>query len=283
MSTPSFIKRFLSLGKGEDESEDGMTESRGEAVTAVGEMQASASGEAAIRPSITEILFRRRGLEAEDEEAQSTALVPDSTAERQLSKREETAQKLTEGLDNMSSLLKGINEKLDAGNERGRALADSIEDLPEVLRSIPETNRAQIEFLGTISRQLDVQSARASEMMDHFQALPTIQREQTEKLGMIAERLEQTSATQREHLEGSQQAQQANFQVFQNTQNKSLNLFHKAQQQSLTMLKGAQARQARQLEQLVVNTQKSMNRVMIACAVVVGVVIAGAAAVFFLT
>ncbi len=277
MSTPSFIKRFLSLGKGEEMSEDSV-----DTMTGTGEVQTAVGGEAAIRPSITEILFRRRGLEVEEEEAESTALVPDSTAERQLSRREETAQKLTEGLDNMSSLLKGINEKLDSGNERGRALVDSIEDLPEVLRSIPETNRAQIEFLGTISRQLDLQSVRTSEMMDQFQSIPTLQREQTEKLGDIAERLEENSEAQRSHLEGAREAQQANLQVFQNAQNKSLNLFHKAQQQSLSMLKGAQAKQARQLEQLVVNTQKSMNRVMIACVAVVGVVIAGAAAVFFL-
>jgi hypothetical protein len=283
MSTPSFIKRFLSMGKGEDESDDGGAQLRTDTIAATGEAHSPAAGETAIRPSITEILFRRRGAEGEDEEAGSTALVPDTTAERQLSRREETAQKLTEGLDSMSSLLKGINEKLSAGNERSRALVDSIEDLPEVLRSIPETNRAQIEFLGTISRQLDVQSVRTSEMMDQFQAIPRLQREQTEKLGEIAERLSDTSAAQRQHLEGVQQAQQANLQVFQSAQNKSLNLFHKAQQQSLAMLKGAQDMQARQLEQLVASTQQTMNRVMITCVVVVSVVIAGAAAAFLLT
>jgi hypothetical protein len=277
MSKPSFIKRILSMGKSEEQGNEGPA-----TIAGTGEVQASASGEATLRPSITEILFRRRNtVEDEVEQKESTALVPEATAERQLSRREETAQKMTEGLADMSSLLKSINTKLESGNERGRALLDAIEELPEVLRSIPETNQAQIEFLGTISRQLDVQTVRSSEMMDQFKAIPELQKAQTEQLTEIAERLTENSSAQLGHLEGVQKAQQANLQTFQTAQNRSLNLFHKAQQQSLTMLKGAQTQQVRQIEKLVENTQRSMNRVLIACAVVVGVVIVGAAAVFF--
>ncbi|MHC4471315.1 MAG: hypothetical protein ACYS99_10160, partial [Planctomycetota bacterium] len=178
--------------------------------------------------------------------------------------------------------------KLEDGNVRGRALADSIEGLPEVLRSIPETNRAQIEFLGTISKQLDLQTSRSGEFVEHLRTLPEIlknipesQRQQAEQLKEITSLLSETSQKQIEYAKSVQKAQQATVAAFQNAQNRSLNLFHKAQQQSLSTFQGTQTTQSRQLQQFIDRTQRSMNRVLIACATIVGLAAAAVAALFY--
>lgn len=291
MSKKSFIKRILSLGRSGDPGE----ESAGtEEVVGGGVLEATQAGEAALRPSITEILFRRRSAADEDEPEGGTGtetrvLAPDRTAEKRLTRKEETAQKITEGFENLSGILKSINQKLEAGNERSRGLADSIEELPEVLRSIPETNRAQVEFLGTISKQLDLQTVRSGELMEKFQSLPEIlrsipaaQREQAEQLRELMGLLTTSAETQMNSLKAMQKAQGATLTAFQNTQNKSLNAFHKAQQQSLAVFKRSQENQARQMQEFVERTQRSTNRVLIACAAIVSAAVAGVGAMLLL-
>ncbi len=293
MATRSFIKRILSLGRSGEEAEAAPAS---EGLLGEGAMAASGSGEAALRPSITEILFRRRSQpeagEAETGTKTETGeqeLVPDRAGERRVSRKEETAQKISEGFDNLSGLLKSISEKLETGNARGRALHESIEGLPEVLKSIPETNQAQIEFLGTISKQLDLQTTRAGELVNHLKTLPEIlrslpdtQERLVKQLTGLGEKLERDTENQLAYMRGAQKAQQASLVAFQNTQNKSLNLFHKAQQQSLAVFKHAQAEQAGQIRELIEMSQRSMMRVLLACAGIVGAAIVGAAALYFL-
>ena len=104
MSKQSFIKRILSLGRGEEGSGEA-PETEALAATTLadsslaggGAMEATAGGEAALKPSITEILFRRRsGEEVAETETKDEArpVVPEHLAERRLSTREETAQTL---------------------------------------------------------------------------------------------------------------------------------------------------------------------------------------------
>jgi hypothetical protein len=288
MSKKSFIKRILTLRRGEESTEKSPAPEVG------GDIQASQSGEAALKPSITEILFRRRtsideeGIPQTESHEAGTA-VSETALERRVSKKEETAQKISEGFDNLSGLLKSIGSKLEDGNERGRSLADSIEGLPEVLRSIPETNRAQIEFLGTISKQLDLQTTRSGEFIEHLRTLPEIlanipesQRQQAEQLKEITSLLTETSQSQIDYAKSVQKAQQATVAAFQSAQNKSLNLFHKAQQQSISTFQGTQTAQAQQMQAFIERTQRSMNRVFLACATVVGIAAIAAAAIFYL-
>ena len=290
MARQSFIKRILSLGRVDDEPEHAAS---GAAVSVGPDLSASVTGEAVLRPSITEMLFRRRNPAEDDarpqESGESRALVADRLVEKPMSRKEETAQKISEGFDSLSGLLKSINEKLDTGNERGRVLADSIEELPEVLRSIPETNRAQIEFLGTISKQLDLGNARSGELMEQFRSLPEIlrnipesQRQTAEQLREIATLLSEGTGKQLDWMRTAQEGQQAALNTFQSAQNKSLNLFHKAQQQGLSMVRGAQQEQSRQIQEFLVSSQKSMSRVLIACAGIVGAAVIAVAAMYFL-
>ncbi|MEN8151009.1 MAG: hypothetical protein ABFS86_14400 [Planctomycetota bacterium] len=285
MSKPSFIKRILSLGKNEESLEPA-------AETAVATDAGSA--DPADRPSITEILFRRSGPPPHDGESGGGAGVevenaPAVVPERKISKKEETAQKISEGFDDLSGLLKNIGEKLETGNERNQTLNESIEGLPAVLDAIPETNRAQIEFLNTISKQLDMSNRRSGEIMEQFSTLPAIlesipasQEQQSNQLKTISRLLSETTGNQLEFMEKTEKRQGEVLESFQTAQKRSLNMFHNAQQESLAAYQQSQEQQSEQLSRLVEHTNRSMTRVLITCAAIVGVAMCGVAAIFFL-
>jgi hypothetical protein len=289
MSKPSFIKRILSLGK-----PDEAVENAAEPAVAT----ETAGGDTSDRPSITEILFQRSGPPPAGETSggvgtgleSSGYSAPAVVPERKISKKEETAQKISEGFDNLSGLLKNIGEKLETGNERSHALGESIEGLPAVLDTIPETNRAQIDFLNTISKQLDMQSRRSGEMMEKFDALPAIlesipasQEQQSKQLKTISRLLNETTGNQLEFMEKADQRQSEVLESFQTAQKRSLNMFHNAQQESLAAYQRSPEQQSEQLSRLVENNNRSMNRVLVACAAIVGAALCGVAAMFFLS
>ena len=200
-----------------------------------------------------------------------------------LSKREETAQKLTEGFDNLSNLLENVNTNLEAAGDRSERMANELEGLPEVLKQIPETNRAQIEFLGAISRQLDVQNGRNTELAESLKSLPDLlqiipegNRHQAEKLGQISDHLSESSRDQAAQFRAVQKAQDATFVALRNSQNKSITLVNKSQQAALTVFKQSQASQARQIQSLIDRTQKSMNKTILMAAAMMGAAIIGA-------
>jgi len=288
MSKPSFIKRILSLGK-TGESADVATEG----VVATEALDTGVSGEAAVRPSITEILFRRSGpppVQADERETDDAQTVlPEKAGERKISKKEETAQKISEGFDNLSGLLKSIGEKLETGNQHNQSLTDSIEGLPAVLDSIPETNRAQIDFLNTISKQLDLSNRRSGEIMGHFSNLPAIlesipasQEQQSKQLKQISRLLSETTGNQLDFMMKAETRQGEVLESFQKAQKRSLNLFHNAQQESLSAYQHSQEQQSESMAQLVTSSNRSMNRVLIACAGIVGVALVAVAAIVFL-
>ena len=219
----------------------------------------------------------------EKEETVEKEAKPPVVTGKPLSKREETAQKLSEGFDNLSDLLRSVNGNLEASGERSEKMAQDLEGLPEVLKQIPETNRAQIEFLGAISRQLDVQNSRNSELADSLKSLPELlqiipegNRHQAEKLAQIADHLSVSSQTQAEQFRAVQKAQDATFVALRNSQNKSINLVNKSQQSALTVFKQSQASQARQIQSLIDRTQKSMNKTVLVAAAMMGAAILGA-------
>jgi len=287
MAKHSFIKRFLSLGRGGSSTETETAEG-GEA------LEASASGEAAVKPSITEILFRRSGAppatseERETEGETTRPGLPEKPTEKKLSRKEETAQKISEGIDNLSGMLKSINSQLETGNDRGRILADAVQELPEVLRSIPETSNAQLEFLGTISKQLDLQSTRTAEVLDCFSGLPEVlksipasQERQARQLEHISEELAASATQQMKLMKAAQREQSAAVNTIQAGQKESLNLFHKAQQQTLASYQSAQGEQTARMEEFMERTQRSMNRALLIGAIVVSAALLGTGALIF--
>jgi hypothetical protein len=214
--------------------------------------------------------------------------VPPPVPARQVSKKEEMAQKLTDGFDNLSMLLKGVNLNLESSSSRAEKLASDFEGLPGVLKSIPETNRAQIEFLGAISRQLDVQNSRNTELVDSLKSLPDLleiipegNRVQTEQLAQIADHINSNSKTQLQQFQAVQKAQDATFVALRNSQNKSITLVTKSQEAALSVFKQSQASQARQIQTLIDRTQKSLNKTLMVAAGLIsaGVIIAAALAI----
>lgn len=292
MSKKSLLHRLFRVGQPEPEpvlemagavSENEMTEEETAAeetrIERVAEVGDTDSG--TVTEDTVEIESNRLPPEAEER----TPII----AARSLGKKEEMAKKLTEGFDNLGQLLQNVNTNLEASGERAERMVQELEGLPDVLKSIPETNRAQIEFLGAISRQLDVQNSRNSELSENLSSLPELLRiipeghqNQAEKLAVIADQISANSRSQQQQFQAVQKAQDATFVALRNSQNKSINLVNKSQQSALTVFKQAQASQARQVQSLIDKTQKSLNRTLLYAAGMMGAAIIGAVALTLL-
>jgi hypothetical protein len=125
--------------------------------------------------------------------------------------------------------------------------------------------------------------------METFDALPAIlesipasQEQQSKQLKTISRLLSETTGNQLEFMEKAEERQVEVLESFQTAQKRSLNMFHNAQQESLAAYQRSQEQQSEQLSRLVEHTNRSMTRVLVVCAAIVGVAMCGVAAIFFL-
>ena len=113
----------------------------------------------------------------------STALETRTTFLRPWAKRDAAIQQLQDGFVTLTDLMGAIRDSLDRQNKRQDELLGALSQLPQVLQSLPENSRVHTETLQTIRQQIEGQSA------------------QGERLGMILERIGQTTGEQRQMVD----------------------------------------------------------------------------------
>jgi hypothetical protein len=91
-----------------------------------------------------------------------------------MSPREEMSLKITDGLKGLSTILTDIDAKLDDQSRKSTELVQSIRVLPDMMRDLPETSRAGIELLATISRVLEDQTRATRDMVDRVKEMPAL-------------------------------------------------------------------------------------------------------------
>lgn len=104
-------------------------------------------------------------------DAKPTATEPIRTAA--MSRDEELSIKLNEGFTGLTTVLRGIDSKIDAQQKTSEELIVSVRRIPELMKDMPDASRAGVELLNTISRVLEFQGRTTAEMLEKMKELPT--------------------------------------------------------------------------------------------------------------
>src|SRR5207244_12413938 len=97
--------------------------------------------------------------------------------------RDAAIQHLQEGFTTLTDLMGAIRDNLEQQNRRQDELLGALQQLPQVLQSIPESNRMHGETLSAIRQQIEGQGA------------------QSERLGEILGKIGQTTGEQKEMVD----------------------------------------------------------------------------------
>lgn len=197
--------------------------------------------------------------------------------------REEIGDRVSTGFRDLSRLLAAIKDTLQ---NRDGQVQQTLQALPTYLQQVPRIQRAQIDCLAQISKQLEHMGTGTRDVLARLESVPDLlrslaqhQASQAQFLDQIQQRtadaLEQQSQAIRAGLETSRRqaegqlgmirsiasTQEDVFSTFQNTQNRALNVFHRAQQQANAQHRETQRVLSSQVEMLVQKVHTAQTRV----------------------
>jgi len=197
--------------------------------------------------------------------------------------REEIGDRVNTGFRDLSRLLSAIKDTLQ---NRDGQVQQTLQALPTYLQQVPRIQRAQIDCMAQISKQLEHMGTGTRDVLARLESVPDLlrtlaehQSSQAQYLDQIqqrtAEALEQQSHAIRAGLETSRKqaegqlgmirsiasTQEDVFSTFQNTQNRALNVFHRAQQQANSQHRETQRVLSSQVEMLVQKVHTAQTRV----------------------
>jgi DNA repair exonuclease SbcCD ATPase subunit len=138
-----------------------------------------------------------------DEHSQTHAIEQRTTFLRPWAKRDAAITHLQEGFTTLTDLMGAIRDNLDKQNQRQEELMGALQQLPQVLQSIPETNRVQSETLRAIHQQIEGQGAsqqRLGEILSSIGQGATEQRQMVDALRDRVEDIHKTDTTIADYL-----------------------------------------------------------------------------------
>lgn len=197
--------------------------------------------------------------------------------------REEIGERVSSGFRDLSRLLVAIKETLQ---NRDGQVQQTLQALPTYLQQVPRIQRAQIDCMAQISKQLEHMGTGTRDVLARLDAVPDLLRNLTQHQAAQAQFLDdlqkrtadalgQQSSAIREGLDTSRRqaesqltmirsvagTQEDIFSTFQNTQNRALNVFHRAQQQTNAQHRETQHVLSKQVEMLVKKVHTAQTRV----------------------
>lgn len=119
--------------------------------------------------------FRKDAVNGEQEGQQSlmgeapsssTAIEPRTTFLRPWAKRDAAINRLEEGFTTLTDLMSTIRDNLEKQNQRQDELLGALKTMPQVLGSIPESNRMQTETLLAIRQQIEGQAGQQERLAE---------------------------------------------------------------------------------------------------------------------
>jgi DNA repair exonuclease SbcCD ATPase subunit len=125
----------------------------------------------------------------------SGAIETRTTFLRPWAKRDASIQRLEEGFNTLTDLMGAIRDNLDSQNRRQDELLKAMQQLPQVLNSIPESNRVQTETLQAIHKQIEGQSAQQDRLGTILDKIGTTTGEQREVVDQLRDRVEEIHKT----------------------------------------------------------------------------------------
>lgn len=89
-----------------------------------------------------------------------------------MSREEELSLKLKEGFQGISSVLTGIDKKIDQQQQTSSELMVQVQKIPELMKDVPDASKAGLELLAAISTVLDSQGRATRELLEKVGDLP---------------------------------------------------------------------------------------------------------------
>jgi len=127
---------------------------------------------------------------AESSAPNTTALETRTTFLRPWAKRDAAIQHLQEGFNTLTDLMSAIRDNLEKQNERQDELMSALSQLPQVLESLPESNRMQSETLKAIHQQIQSQGQQQERLGDILGKIGTHAGEQKQMVDALRNRVE---------------------------------------------------------------------------------------------
>jgi len=113
-----------------------------------------------------------------------------STFLRPWARQEQLINRFQESVDTLTNLMSGINENLQKQTIRQDELLNYLSHLPQVLETLPESNRVQGETLKAIHQQLSHQTTQQDKLTDILERMSRSGGEQTELIGELRDRVD---------------------------------------------------------------------------------------------
>ena len=120
----------------------------------------------------------------------SNAIETRTTFLRPWAKRDAAIHRLEEGFTTLTDLMGSIRDNLDHQNRRQDELLKALQQLPQVLTSIPESNRVQTETLQAIHKQIEGQSAQQERLGEILNKIGSATGEQKQMVDALRGRVE---------------------------------------------------------------------------------------------
>jgi chromosome segregation ATPase len=121
----------------------------------------------------------------------STALETRTTFLRPWAKRDAAIQNLQEGFNTLTDLMGAIRNNLEQQNRRQDELFSALQQLPQVLQTIPESSRMQGQTLDAIRQQIEGQTAQQERLGDILGKIGQTAGEQKQMVDDIRGRVEE--------------------------------------------------------------------------------------------
>jgi hypothetical protein len=118
-----------------------------------------------------------------------------NTIFRPFAKRDNAIDNLQRGIGALSDLLVSLRDNMERQSQRQDELLSHLATLPEVLRAIPESGRAQSEALKVIQSHIERQTAQQSKLGEVLDRISHADNQQ----GRTLEALQQTVSSLNEH------------------------------------------------------------------------------------
>ena len=113
-----------------------------------------------------------------------------STFLRPWAKRDNAIGQLQDGFNALTGLMGAVKDSLDKQNQRQDELVRVLGQLPETLRSIPETGAAQTETLKAIAEQIKYQNAQQAKLGDILEKVSEAEGSQKDILESLRDRVD---------------------------------------------------------------------------------------------
>lgn len=108
-----------------------------------------------------------------------------NTLFRPWARRDNAIENLQRGIGALSDLLVSLRDNMERQTQRQEELLNQFAGLPEVLRSIPESNRLQNEALSAIQTSIERQTSQQSKLGEVLERLSTADSQQARTLDAL--------------------------------------------------------------------------------------------------